>query len=131
MLAPSAPDAALPRLDGEALAEAARTDPDGLARLVDEHDAVIAWFAQPSCSICTVLQPQVAELAARRFPRARFAVLDVAAHPEAIHRHRILAAPTVVAWFGGREWVRLGRGFGLVELERALARPYALCFGEG
>jgi thioredoxin 1 len=94
------------------------------------HAAVLAYFSTPDCNVCKVLKPKVAALVAREFPRIRCVYVDCTASPLIAGQHRVFTVPTVLVFFDGREWLRMGRGLGLGELREALARPYGMLFGD-
>jgi thiol-disulfide isomerase/thioredoxin len=104
------------------------SDPERLAARAREEDALLLYFTGPSCGVCAALEPKVAELLAAEFPRMAAVRVDAEAAPAAARRFQVYAVPTIVVYFGGREWVRKGRAVGLGELRDALARPYGLLF---
>lgn len=105
-------------------------DPARLAALVAGQEAVLIYFSGPGCGVCAALEPKVAELLRQAFPRIEAVAVDCAAAPAAASRFQVFSVPTILAFFGGREWVRKGRAVGLGELGDALARPYGLLFGD-
>lgn len=99
-------------------------------KLLAENDALLAYFSTETCSVCHVLKPRVFEMASTTFPQIKVVIVDLNDSPELAATHRIFTAPTVIAFFAGRESIRKSRAFGIDELKAEISRPYSLMFGE-
>jgi thioredoxin 1 len=96
--------------------------------VVDENEAVLAWFTTEACSVCKVLKPQVAHMASEYFPKIKAVTIQSDQLSELAAQLRIFTAPTVVIFFEGRETIRKSRAFGIDELKAEIQRPYSLLF---
>ncbi len=97
-----------------ALTEATLDDAVASAR----HLVVDFWA--PWCRPCDVIEPVLADLAARYAGVVEFARLDVDANPGAGARFGILALPTVIVFAGGDAVVKLLGARPRSDYERAL-----------
>jgi thioredoxin 1 len=102
---------------------------EALQQFIAVEDAVLVYFSTPECNVCKVLKPKVLEMLGKRYPRLQFVYSDVAREPEIAAQNGVLAVPTLVLYFGGRETARLVRTFSIGELAEAIERPYSMIFG--
>lgn len=99
-----------------------------LQEFVAAEPGVLVYFSTPECNVCKVLKPRVLELLEQRYPHLRFVYSDVAREPDIAAQMGVLAVPTLVLYFDGRESGRFVRNFSLGELEMAIERPYSMLF---
>jgi thioredoxin 1 len=102
---------------------------DALQQYLATEAAVLVYFSTPECNVCKVLKPKVVDLLTERYPQVHFVYSDVARVPEIAAQMGVLAVPTLVLYFDGREAARFVRNFSLGELEAAIERPYSMIFG--
>lgn len=95
---------------------------------LSENDAVLAYFSTENCSVCHVLKPKVAEMVGASFPQLKMVFVESDKLPELAAQNRVFTAPTVIAFFAGRETIRKSRAFGVDELKAEIQRPYSLLF---
>ena len=96
--------------------------------ILNENDAVLAYFSTEECNVCKVLKPKVIELLSESFPKMVMSYIQSDKLPELAAQHRVFAAPTVVVFFAGRETIRKSRAFGIDELRLEIQRPYSMMF---
>lgn len=96
--------------------------------ILAENDAVLAYFSTETCSVCHVLKPKVMEMVSESFPKMKMVFVESDKLPELAAQNRVFTAPTVVAFFAGRETIRKSRAFGVDELRSEIERPYSIIF---
>ncbi|HEY3372437.1 MAG TPA: thioredoxin family protein [Prolixibacteraceae bacterium] len=96
--------------------------------LLEENQAVLAYFSTEACSVCKVLKPKVIQMSQESFPQIKTVYIQTDQLPELSAQMRIFTAPTVVIFFEGREAIRKSRAFGIEELKAEIQRPYYLLF---
>jgi len=101
---------------------------ESFARFISENRAVLAYFSTEECNVCQTLKPKVAALIHESFPEIKLAFAEINHLPEVAAGFRIFAAPTLIVFFDGREFVRKSRNFGIGELKNEIERPYSLLF---
>jgi len=87
-------------------------------------DLFVAYFSTPTCNVCKVLRPKVAEIAERVGTAGVY--VDTTALPETAGQRLVFAVPTVMIFGDRRELGRYGRHLSLDELEATLARYKSL-----
>jgi len=92
--------------------------------------ALLAYFSTEECNVCKVLKPKVTQLLEENFPEIKMAYIRSDVLPDVAGQNRIFAAPTILVFFDGREYLRKSRNIGIGELQEAIARPYEMMFGE-
>jgi hypothetical protein len=97
-------------------------------QLLENQDAVLAYFSTDACNVCKVLKPKVHEMIAESFPQVKMVYVQSDKQPELAAQNRVFAAPTVVVFFAGRETIRKSRAFGIDELKAEIERPYSMMF---
>ena len=50
--------------------------------------------------------------------------------PEVAAQNQVFAAPTILIFLGGKEYIRKSRNIGINELHQEIARPYSMMFSE-
>jgi thioredoxin-like negative regulator of GroEL len=97
--------------------------------LLKEETAVLAYFSTEDCNVCKVLKPKVEELIKTEFPNIKLAYIKSDLLPEVAAQNRVFAAPTILVFFEGREYIRKSRAIGIGELQKEIDRPYSMIFG--
>lgn len=97
-------------------------------KVLDENEAVLAYFSNDACSVCKVLKPKVSQMVSACFPQIKAVDVDLDKFPELVAQMCIFTAPTVVVFFDGCETIRKSRAFGINELKAEIERPYYLLF---
>lgn len=92
--------------------------------------ALLAYFSTEACNVCKVLKPKVEQLLADEFPEMKMAYVKSDVLPDIAGQNSIFAAPTILVFFDGREYIRKSRNIGVSELHEAISRPYEMMFGE-
>lgn len=103
---------------------------DLLEALLLEHPGVVVLFTDTSCRVADAVEPKLAALLRERFPALRYTVVSRTDAPELLAQWGVLAFPTVIAWFDGKETARFVRAFSLDAVAEALERPYSILFGD-
>ena len=93
-----------------------------------EEPALLAYFSTDVCNVCKVLKPKVEELIQREFPEIKLAYIKSDLLPEVAAQNQVFAAPTILIFFDGREYIRKSRNIGVGELQNEIARPYSMIF---
>lgn len=93
-----------------------------------EVPALLAYFSTDACNVCKVLKPKVEELIKTKFPKIKLAYIKSDKLPEVAAQSQIFAAPTILLFFDGREYIRKSRNIGVSELEKEIARLYSMMF---
>jgi thiol-disulfide isomerase/thioredoxin len=91
-----------------------------------EELAVLTYFSTETCNVCKVLKPKIAELVQNYFPEIKLFYINSEKLPELAAQNQIFAAPTILVFFEGREFIRKSRNFGIDELRQEMERPYNL-----
>ena len=97
-------------------------------KLKEEETAVLAYFSTDICNVCKVLKPKVEQLIKSEFPKIKLVYIKSDVLPEVAAQNQVFAAPTIVIFFEGREYIRKSRNIGIGELEREIKRPYSMIF---
>lgn len=98
--------------------------------LKEKEDALLCYFSTEACNVCKVLKPKVEELIENEFPKIKLAYIKSDKLPEVAAQNQIFTAPTIVIYFGGREYIRKSRNIGIQELYNEIDRPYSMMFSE-
>ena len=101
---------------------------EAMQGFIAENEAAVVYFAGADCGVCQVLEPKVRTLLAESFPRIVFGRVATEQATELAAQLSVFAVPTLLVFFDGRESFRYARNFSLGEVERDVARPYAMFF---
>lgn len=97
-------------------------------KLKEEESVLLAYFSTDACNVCKVLKPKVAELIQSEFPKIKLAYIKSDKLPEVAAQNQVFAAPTILVFFEGREYIRRSRNIGVGEMQNEIERPYAMMF---
>lgn len=103
---------------------------DEFLKMKQEEPAFLGYFSTQACNVCKVLKPKVAELIQNEFPKIKLAYIKSDILPEVAAQNQVFAAPTILVFFDGREYIRKSRNIGISELQREIERPYSMFFSE-
>ena len=92
--------------------------------------ALLAYFSTDVCNVCKILKPKVAELLKSEFSLMKMIYIPSDKLPEVAAQNQVFAAPTILVFFEGREYIRKSRNIGIGELRQEIERPYSLLFDE-
>jgi len=98
-------------------------------QLKQKEPALLAYFSTDACNVCKVLKPKVKELVNVEFPEIKLVYIKSDYLPEVAAQNQVFAAPTILIFFDGREYIRKSRNIGISELQREITRPYSMIFG--
>ncbi|TNF29875.1 MAG: thioredoxin [Deltaproteobacteria bacterium] len=96
------------------------TTEDALEARVASGDLLVAYFSTPTCNVCKVLKPRVAELCEDVGVPGVF--VDTVALPQTAGQRLVFSVPTIIIFGDRRELDRFGRHLSLGELEGTLER---------
>lgn len=102
---------------------------DEFLKLKVEEPVLLAYFSTENCNICKVLKPKVAELIQTEFPKIKLIYIKSDILPEVAAQNQVFAAPTILVFFEGKEYIRKSRNIGVGELQHEIERPYSMMFG--
>jgi len=97
-------------------------------KLKKEEPALLAYFSTEACNVCKVLKPKVAELIQSEFSNIKLVYIKSDKLPEVAAQNQVFAAPTIIVYFDGREYIRKSRNIGIGELQIEIERPYSMMF---
>jgi len=93
-----------------------------------QEPALLAYFSTEACNVCKVLKPKVMQMLEEQFPEMKMAYIKSDVLPDIAGQNQIFAAPTILVFFDGREYIRKSRNIGIGELHGAISRPYEMMF---
>ncbi len=91
--------------------------------------AIMVYFSQPQCGVCTVLKPKLEAEVRQYYPNLKQIYVNIEESPEIAGQMRIFTVPVVLVFFEGKEAFRYTRHVNVNVLLQQLARPYQLLFG--
>ncbi len=103
---------------------------DEFLKLKENETALLAYFSTGACNVCKVLKPKIEELIRDEFPKIRSLYIKSDVFPEIAAQNQVFAAPAILVFFEGREYIRKSRNIGIGELQKEIDRPYSMIFAE-
>ena len=97
-------------------------------KLKDTEPALLAYFSTEACNVCKVLKPKVAELIQTEYSKIKLIYIKSDKLTEVAAQNQVFAAPTILVFLEGREYIRKSRNIGIGELGREIERPYSMMF---
>ena len=97
-------------------------------QLKKQEDILLTYFSHDRCNVCKVLLPKVKDLVNKDFPRVNLAHCNTEHAPELAAQNSIFTAPAIIIFVQGKEYKRISRNIGLMELAQYISRPYQMVF---
>ncbi|KIM09226.1 MAG: thioredoxin [Sulfurovum sp. PC08-66] len=97
---------------------------EALTSALQEHLAALVYFSSPTCNVCQVLRPKIMESLEMHYPNIARLHVDLSITPEIGAQYNVLAAPTVIVFLEGKEFIRKYRTFSVDGLLAEIKRPY-------
>jgi len=101
---------------------------DAFIEFIKTNEGTVTYFSTPACNVCKILKPKLLELLSDKFPKMRFAYINVENAKELAAQNQIFAVPTILFHLDGREFIRKSRNVNLNILSEELDRPYSMMF---
>jgi thioredoxin-like negative regulator of GroEL len=95
---------------------------------LQENRALVFFFSSPDCTICKELKPRIQRLLADEFPKIQMYTIEAEQSPEITGQLRVFSFPAVLLFLEGKEYLRVGRYFGMSDFRNDLNRLYSLIF---
>lgn len=90
---------------------------------VKNNELAFLYFTTPTCSVCHGLQPQIEKML-EQYPEIRVAHIDSTVVPEAAGQYSVFAAPVLLLFVDGKEYIREARIVHTEQLNAQFARIY-------
>jgi len=101
---------------------------DEMTSIIENDEAALFYFSAPSCNVCKVLKPKVAELIESNFPKVNLYYVNIEDAPLISGQFRVFSIPTLIVYIDRKEYIRKSRNIGIGELDAELSRPYGMMF---
>jgi thiol-disulfide isomerase/thioredoxin len=95
---------------------------------ITKGDAAMLYFYSDKCAPCVSLRPKVIEMVEKDFPKINLAFVNAEKNPELPAHYNVFANPTLIIFFGGREYRRESKYISISQLSDEIERPYSLIF---
>ena len=95
-----------------------------LKDITNSSSAVMIYFFSPGCSACSILHPKVKELVTSRFPMIRLYEIDASENPMLTAEAMVFAAPGILVYFEGKEYMRESKYISVDQLGDRISRYY-------
>jgi len=97
-------------------------------QILEDNEAVIAYFSNDTCNVCKVLKPQIYDMVQSNYPKIKPVYIDISHTPDIAAQNSIFTIPTIILYMAGKESIRKSRHIGVEELRLAFERPYQIMF---
>lgn len=92
-------------------------------QFIEENELAFLYFTTPTCSVCHGLKPQIEEML-KQYPEIKKANIDASEVREAAGQFSVFAAPVLLLFVGGKEYIREARIVHTQQLNEKIARIY-------
>ena len=99
-----------------------------LQQWLSQQTAAAVLFSTPDCGVCVTIKPKLQQLFKQQLPRIAFLEVNLSQMDELATHFGLMAAPTLVFYFDGKETLRYTRNFSLEKVTDQVSRLYTLYF---
>ncbi|OUR73696.1 hypothetical protein A9Q76_02150 [Arcobacter sp. 31_11_sub10_T18] len=103
---------------------------DELKQQILDNKAVLVYFSAPNCSVCEVLKPKIQTTFNSTFPNLKQIFMQENTSKEITSNYGIFSFPTILVFFEGKEFFRVGRNLSMTQFQKDIQRIYSLLFKE-
>ena len=96
--------------------------------IIRKKPAVMIYFYSTTCSTCQALRPKVRSMVTGSFPLMEFVEVNSEDDPTLTAEMSIFAAPTIVVFFEGKEYIRESRYASVDLLSDKISKYYTMLF---
>ena len=96
--------------------------------LIENEQALLVYFYNDACAPCIALRPKVFEMVKNKFPKLRIALNNSMLHPEISAHFGAFNNPTLILFFGKKEYKRESKYISIKQLEYTIQRPCQMIF---
>ncbi|MCR9016408.1 thioredoxin family protein [Aquiflexum gelatinilyticum] len=96
--------------------------------LLKSELALLVYFYQEKCGVCTGLFPKVRDMVRSEFPEMELLVLEAHQNRELAAQLRMMSVPGILVYFEGKEFFRTNGLVAMIELNTKISRYYNLMF---
>ncbi len=108
------------------MSEALISTLDELHSYIRDEMATLVYFSSPGCGVCQVLRPKIMEAMQQHYPKIRCLHVDLSITPDIGAAFQVLAAPTILLFLDGKEFIRKYRTISVDGLLQEIQRPYTM-----
>jgi len=90
---------------------------------IAQNELAFLYFTTPNCSVCHGLQPQIEKML-NKYPKIKAAHIDSSKVPKAAGQYSVFAAPVLLLFVAGKEYIREARIVHTEKLDGQLKRIY-------
>jgi len=101
---------------------------DEIENALNSNSAMLLYVSAPNCNVCDALKPKIEELFIENFPKISLFETNIADVPEVGGRFNIFSAPSILIFFDGKEFARVGRNISLSAFKSKIEKIYNLYF---
>ncbi len=95
-------------------------------KIINKHQAVLAYFSHEQCNICRVLKPKIENYFSKKYPKLFLVYINTIKFPKLTAQYSVFTVPVVIIFFETKEFYRRNRNFSIAELDQLVNRPYNL-----
>jgi thioredoxin 1 len=96
---------------------------------ITKEPAILVYFSQPQCGVCTVLKPKLEAGVQQYYPNLKQIYVNISQSPEIAGQMHVFTVPVVLVFFEGKEAFRYTRNVNVNTVLQQLERSYRLLFG--
>jgi thioredoxin 1 len=95
---------------------------------IPDQIAVMLYFYNDNCAPCKVLRPKVQQMVESEFPHIEFRLVNAEHNLSTTAQFDVFAAPTILCFFEGKEYIRESKNISISELHDKIERIYNMVF---
>ena len=99
---------------------------DAILEIIGTGEPVLIYFSGEHCSVCHDLKPKVEKELSTHFPQIKLFEVNATLHKQIASHFTVFSIPTMLLFFDGREFQRVGRNISLHAFMEDIRRPYML-----
>jgi len=106
------------------------TSKESIDFLLKKEKGVLLYFYNDHCAPCHSLRPKIIHMQETAFPKMKLFFIDTERYPEIPAQHGIFSNPTILAFFEGKEYIRVSKYVSEHQLKENISRLYDMVFDD-
>ena len=99
-----------------------------IGEFIKDNLISIVYFSGSTCGACDAIKEKILYIINEDYPKVKFLEVNAVENPEVAATYNIFSLPILLLFVNGKETLRLGRYFDMLDFKKSIDRYYNMIF---
>ena len=99
-----------------------------IGEFIKDNLISIVYFSGSTCGACDAIKEKILYIINEDYPKVKFLEVNAVENQEIAASYNIFSLPILLLFVNGKETLRLGRYFDMLDFKKSIARYYNMIF---